>query len=212
MKTTKISESGEVTFTVKPKHSWDEKMSVIKEGGNRMAKKMREQGHEFNVKILAPREIHDRDSIPLSAVTIGLDWQIATKLEMVESARDLITKAYVLGSLDSALPTVLASVIEGKGLYEYGIGEFFLLYGKFEQKYQTTGWQTRTKMMELLSDDVKYLKRYKDHGKERPDPLPYAVRNILSHIGNNPNILDQEGKELRTSIDLLKTWVDPKPQ
>ena len=130
---------------------------------------------------------------------------------MVESARDLITKAYMLGS-DSALPTVLTSVIKGKGLYEYGIGEFFLLYGKFQQQYRLTDKDTRTKMEDLVNGDKRYLKPYKIRGKEQFVPLPYAVRNILSHVGNNPNTLDQEGKELRTSIDLLKSWVASKKQ
>ena len=145
-KTANVSESAKVTVTVIPKHSWDEKMTAIKKGGIRMAKEMREQGHKFGVEILAPREVRGGDSVPLSGIIIGLDWKIATKLEMVESARDLITKAYMLGSLDSALPTVLTSVIKGKGLYEYGIGEFFLLYGKFQQQYRLTDKDTRTKM------------------------------------------------------------------
>ena len=51
---------------------------------------------------------------------------------MVESAKDMITNAYILDSLDSTFPAVLKSIIEGTGLYEYSIGEFFQLYGKFE--------------------------------------------------------------------------------
>ena len=195
---------------VTPADSWDQKMKPVKEAGNRLAKKLREQGHPFKVEILAPREVRGGDSVPLSAIIMELDWKIATKREMVESARDLITNAYTLDSLDPALPTILRAVIEGRGLYEYGIGEFFLLYGKFEQKHQTTGQQTRTKMETLVNGDTKYLKSYKEYGKERLDPLPYAVRNILAHTGTNPNVLDQEGKELRTSIDLLKSWVNPE--
>lgn len=196
-------------LSVPPADSWDQKMKSVKEAGNRLAKKLREQGHPFDVAILAPREVRGGDSVPLSGIMMELDWKVATKREMVESARDLITNAYTLDSLDPALPAILTAVIEGRGLYEYGIGEFFLLYGKFEQKHQTTGQQTRTKMEALVKGDTKYLKSYKEYGKERLDPLPYAVRNILAHTGTNPNVLDQEGKELRTSIDLLRSWVNP---
>lgn len=194
---------------VKPPDSWDQKMKPVKEAGNRMAKKLREQGHPFDVAILAPKEVRSGDSVPLSGIMMELDWKIATKWEMVESARDLITNAYNLDSLDPALPTILTAVIEGRGLYEYGIGEFFLLYGKFEQKHQTTGQQTRTKMEALVKGDQRYLKPYTICGKVHCVPLPYAVRNILGHVGTNPNVLDKEGKDLRTSIDLLKSWVDP---
>lgn len=65
------------------------------------------------------------------AVKLDLDRKIATRLEMVEHARDIITKAFMLKSLDPALPTMLSAIVESRGLYEYGIGEFFLLYGKF---------------------------------------------------------------------------------
>ena len=125
---------------------------------------------------------------------------------MVESAKDMITNACLLGSLDPAFPTVLKSIIEGKGLYEHGIGEFFLLYGKFEQKYQLdTGKKTRDKMLDLLKGKEQHLKAYIERGKTRLDPLPYAVKNIMSHVGNNPNKCEEE--ELRTSIRLLKSWV-----
>ena len=203
-----ISESGEARFTIKPKHAWDQEMTAIKECGMRRAKRIRDEGHAFHVEILAPREIHDGDSVPLTAAVVDLDWKITTKMQMAESARDVISNAYLLESLDPALPIVLASIIEGRGLYEHGIGEFFLLYGKFQQKYElTTGTQTEARMTGLVNGDERYLKPYIERGKTRLVPLPYAVRNILSHVGNNPNSLDQGGKELRTSIDLLRSWV-----
>ncbi len=129
---------------------------------------------------------------------------------MVKSATDMITNAYILDSLDPAFPTVLRSIIEGKSLYEHSIGEFFQLYGKFQGKYQLTeGKETRAKMLALVNGDKRYLKPYQEYGKSVLLPLPYAVRNFLAHAGNNPNTLDMEGKELRTSIDLLRLWVAP---
>ena len=44
------------------------------------------------------------------------------------------------------------------------------------------------------------------------DPLPYAVRNILAHVGSNPNRLDRDGNDIRMSIDLLKTWIQSTPE
>ena len=64
-------------------------------------------------------------------------------------------------------------------------------------------------MEALIGGDERYLKHYWEHGKERLYPLPYAVRNILGHAGNNPNRLDKAGIELRTSIELLRLWLMP---
>ena len=62
-------------------------------------------------------------------------------------------------------------------------------------------------MLELLKGNRRFLKPYTHRGKTSDEPLPYAVRNILSHAGKNPNKLDRQGDDLRTSIDLLKSWV-----
>ena len=202
-----ISESGTVSFTVKPKHAWDEKMSAIRETGTRVAKKIREQGHAFDVQILAPREMPGEHAVPISAVTLELDWKIATRLEMFEHARDIITRAYMLDSLDPALPTLLAATIEGRGLYQHNIGEFFLLYGRFEQKHRTAGKKTGAKMMKLVKGEPRWMKSYVERGKTTMQPLPYALRNILSHVGTNPNSLDPNGNDLRASIKLLRSWV-----
>ena len=140
-----------------------------------------------------------------------LDWTIATRLEMVESARDMITSAYLIDSLDPAFPTVLASIIEGKGLYEHGVGEFFVLYGRFEERYGVFKQRAaKRKMMELVAGDRRHLRPYIERGKESLVPLPYAVRNILAHAGRNPNTLDPKGGELRAAIGLLWEWVEPQ--
>ena len=160
------------------------------------------------MEILGTTEVQGGDSVPLRGVTIKLDWKMATRLEMVESAREIITKAYVIDSLDPALPHVLGSVIEGKGLYEHSIGEFFELYGRFAGKYQLKrASDTRDKMAALVKGETRYLKQYREHGKWSSVPMPYAVRNILAHAGTNPNQIDQKGEEIRTSITLLRSWV-----
>ena len=192
-------------------------------------------GRPVTVKILAQREVRAGDEVQLSTVKIELDWKMAIKFKILEAANDIMTRSYMLGSLDPALHRVLTSVIEGKGFYEHNIGEFFLLYGRFEQKYRVfEGKETREKMMELMQGGEKFLKPYKDQrsGKEYANnPLPYSVRNILAHA-NSPNPLDQDGEELgtfintvgdeeprtsintvdgeelRTSIKLLKSWLE----
>ena len=204
-----ISETADISITVKPKDSWDEKVSSIRKSGIRKARELRQKGHKFHMEILGPREVQGGDSVPLAGVEIKLDWKVETKIQMVNSANNMIENAYLVGSLDPALPTVLKSIIEGTGLYEYGIGEFFLLCGKFEQKYQLGNQEsTRAKMLELVKGDKQCLRPYINRGKTRLEPLPLAVRNILSHAGNNPNKF--EPGELRASIDLLRSWVAHK--
>ena len=92
---------------------------------------MRKQDQRFIAKILALKEVQGGDTIPLRAVVIKPDWKIAAKLEMVESGTDIITRAYIVGALDPAFPTVLASIIEGKGLYEHNIDS--LVKTRFEE-------------------------------------------------------------------------------
>ena len=99
----------------------------------------------FEVKILAPREVYGGDTVPMMAVTFRRDRKATVRKEMVEIARDLITKSCQIGELDSATVTILGSIIGGNGLFEHNIGEFFLLYGKFEEKHQTQGTETKRK-------------------------------------------------------------------
>ena len=189
---------------------WQGKKEEQRQAGVRISEDMRRKGHTFQAKILAPRHAPKDKAVfkefNVATVVIKRDWKIATKLAMVEDANNLITKAYMTDSLDAAFPLILTSVIEEKGLYEYSIGEFFLLYGRFEQKYNLSkGKQTKEKMEELLNGEKNFMKEYTEHGKIDSVPLPYAVRNILSHIGKNPNTV--EVHELRASIDLLRSWV-----
>lgn len=207
-----LSETAKFSLNIIPEVEWHEKLAAVKENGTRIANERSKEGHVFVPKILAPREICGGDSVQLAAAIIQLDWRIGVRLKMVECAIDLISHAYTVDSLYSALPTVLKSIIEGKGLYEYGIGEFFLLYGKFEQKFHTgKGRATHDKMMELIEGDERYMKSYTKGGTARMMPLPYAVRNILAHMGTDPNTLDLEGEDIKKSIDLLRDWVERKP-
>lgn len=164
---------------------------------------------KIDLILLGPREVKGKDTVPIRAVVTPLDSKTPMRKEMAELINDLITKSYWLGTFNSAILTALGAMLDGKGIFEYSIGEFFLLYGRFEQKYECDGWQTRKKMRDLLGEDRKYFKRYKDRrGIICHDPLPYVVRNILAHKGRSPNTLDKENKEIKTSIMLLKQWVN----
>jgi len=190
------------------KRAWQRKLGLIASEGKRKAEELRAAGRTFMVEILGPSEVREQSSTQLAAVTLDLNWTIAARLEMLEDGRNLINKAVMLDALDPALPAVLSAIIEGKGLFEQGIGEFFVLYGRFEQKYGTHGGKTRTKMERLLNGDTQHMRRYRHHGGEQLVPIPYAVRNILAHAGTNPNKLDPEGNELRQAIGLLREWVE----
>ena len=131
--------------------------------------------------------------------------ELAAKLEMVELARDFMTYAHLIGSPDPALPVVLKDIINERGLFEYGVGEFFLEYGRFQQKHDVfKNKETREKMKRFVVDRKNHLIRYKEYGKLRLVPLPYAVRNVLGHV-NNSNKIEEE--HIKTSIDLLKEWI-----
>ena len=187
---------------------WSQKMALIQSHGHLIAERMRKEGHGMAMELLAPREIQDVDSPILSAVGFPVDWKTATRLDMVKSANEILSNAWLLGPVDGALPVILAQVIEGKSLYEHGIGEFFELYGLFEGKYQVSGADAEAKMNELLNGDEESLKYYcNDKENWRLAPLPYAVRNTLAHKGTTKNRLDEERNELNMAIGLLKSWV-----
>lgn len=188
---------------------WNAKITAMKEAGRLLAKQKRKQRAPCIPEILAPEVVDGGDRIPLAGVIIPLDWKCATRVEMAKSARDLMTKSYILGPLDPAFPTILKSVIEGKPLYEYNLGEFFQLYGQFMGKYQVhEGPEIRDKMADLANGDQRSLKQLLGTtGKEYLNPLPYTVRQILVHPGNYVNTLDKDGNDLKTAIELLRTWL-----
>lgn len=52
-------------------------------------------------------------------------------------------------------------------MLEHGIGEFCLLYGRFEERYQVSSVKTREKMFEILGDNKVDLKVYQERGKKK---------------------------------------------
>ena len=192
-------------FTVYTPESWKEQRKQFLEDVGDL---VLENHGDFDVEILGSHMGESESTGTLTAVLIERDKTRIGKHKLAKSARRLITEARLMWDReDPALPTVLRNVIDGKGLFENSIGEFCLLYGKFLQKYRLEkGRDVIAKMTELLGDSTEGFKDYASRGKKEKFPLPYAVRQILFHLGNNPNKLDPEGVELIRSINLLKQW------
>ena len=205
--------TGELKVKLLTTHDWDQKLAATKKSGERLASELLEENRRMDVQIIAPRELPGADpkatpeenSTRLAAACLDIDWKTETRREMAELARDFLAKAFVVGALDPSLPPVLAAMVEGRGLFEHGIGEFFLLYGRFEERHGTSKRATKLKMDPLVNGDPALMKPYWSGGKWSDHPLPYAVRNILAHAGTNPNKLDE--RELRRSIELLRRWL-----
>ena len=203
------SATDNLQVTILSEDGWAEMMADMKAEGERLAQEKRDQGETFMVKALGSTMVRGGDKVPLSGANFPVDWKCATRGEMAELAKELITKSYLLGALDPALPTVLGSVIGGKSLYEYSIGELFQLYGQFMGKYGLPdGKATRGKMEMLINGNQQYLKLYQTtSGQQYNNPLPYTVRQILAHPDTVVNTLDDGGNDLRTAIELLRQWV-----
>ncbi len=185
-----------------PQDEWVRKVAVVRQKGERFAKKMRRKGKPFKAAILASKEVPAGAEVAMQAVVIQRNWKAATKLEMVEDANNFLTKARQIDIFHPDLLAALKTTIEEEPLPMHSIGEFFILYGRFEQKYGTSNQETGKKMEELVNGRKEYLKAYDGNKKY---PLPYAVRNILAHIGTNPNTLLV--KELNLAKNLLEDWL-----
>ena len=205
------SETATAKITLVAPETWDAEVAELRAAGLREANRLRRRGRKFLPVILAP------DAMPgggrpaqFGAASLALDWRIAAKLQIVGLVRKLLTKLYMIESLDPSLAPVIGAALEGKGLFEHNIGEFFLLYGRFEQRYRVAkGPHVRAKMIELLQGDTGSYKAYTERGQERSGPLPYVVRNLLSHIGNSPTTVTRE--ELHQAVELLKVWTSGNP-
>ena len=114
--TDKVTEtSPPFTIITLSKKNWEKKIAQIATEGDRKAGELRSEGRAFMIEILGPNEVREQSPVQLAAVTLDLNWRIATRLEMVEDARSFINKAVLLDSLDPALSPILSAIIEGKG-------------------------------------------------------------------------------------------------
>ena len=199
--------SGEVTITTLSKESWESKVDRIKQDSLRMQNEFNEANESnFVVRIIAPKEVQPSSQVEMVSAVIEKDWKIAKRIEMVDIARDLITAARSIDMNDPALPIALAASIEGKGLFEYNIGEFFLLYGRFEGTVKSNN--LISEMERLVGDDDGLKRPIRDRGGVKSRPLPYVVRQTLAHFGGgNPDWSTVKREDVTQSIDLLKSWL-----
>ena len=145
----------------------------------------------FKVVILAPKETPVGAEVTANVTLIQRDWKAATKLAMVEDANNFLTKAHKIELLNPDLLAALRSTIEEEPLPMYSIGEFFILYGRFEQKYGLSKpKETRKKMEELLKERKGHLKEY---DKNKKHPLPLHCQKHFSTHRNESEYTPREG-------------------
>lgn len=191
-----------------PKDEWDGKVAVVRRKGEPFAREMRSQGKSFAPAILGPKEFPAGAEVTLYLVEIQLDWKAATKLEMVKDANNFLTKARQIDIFHPDVLAALRSVLEENPLPMHSIGEFFILYGRFEQKYGlSTSRRTKNKMEELMKGGEVHRKEYEEDGQNKTAPLPYFARNFLAHIGTDKNRLLVE--ELDLAKKMLAAWLHP---
>ena len=200
--------------------SWKAKRVKIKKNSKIMANRFRKQdkvisfhGREIVPCILASNAGKGGKETRLRVTHLELDWKISKKIDLMKDVKRVFTKLEEIDLLDRGLPVIFGDVLEGKGLYHHSIGEFFELYGKFEERHDTEHSATKTRLdkeMERLGKtDERYYKnkRFIENGAVDvcPEPLPYGVRNILAHQGTEKlNYLDPDGNEIEDATKLLE--------
>ena len=108
-------EYGEAQIVGIPVDQWEQKIDTLTQEGQQFAQELHSQGHPFQVRVLAPREVSEPgEGVSMTAVTIAGDWKARTKLAMVEDANAFLTKAYQLGIFSKDLAKMLAAAIEEK--------------------------------------------------------------------------------------------------
>ncbi len=147
----------------------------------------------------------------IQLVEIAKNGQQGGKLKLVRLCNDALYQAYKLDLPIAGVPRVLASMVQGKGLYLDSIGEFFELYGRFEQTLRLTDdykqEQIKKEMRSRLGDEaVHHSREYVRGGTKSQTPLPLYVRNVLAHQGTNPENSLRDG-DVSTAIGLLKDWL-----
>ena len=149
--------------------------------------------------------------LEIQLVEIPRDGQQGGKLKLVRLANETLNQAYKLNLPIAGVPRVLASMVQGRGLYLDSIGEFFQLYGRFEQMLGLTDdykqERIKNEMRSRLGDNDSHQSReYVRGGTTSLTPLPLYVRNVLAHQGTNPANSLRDG-DVSTAIRLLKDWL-----
>lgn len=187
---------------------WDRKVAVVRQKGERFAKEMHSQGKPFKIAHLGPKEFPKDAGFQLHPLTIQHDWKAVTKLEMVKDANNFLAKARQIDIFHPDVVASLRSVLEENPLPMHSIGEFFILYGRFQQEYGlSTSERTKNKMEELMKGGEVHRKEYEEDGQNKTAPLPYFARNFLAHLGTDKNKFLPE--ELDRAKEMLAAWLHP---
>ena len=149
--------------------------------------------------------------VEMQLVEIPRDGQQGGKLKLVKLSNALLLQAHKVGVPIAGVAGVLGSMIEMRGFYLDSVGEFFQLYGRFEQMLGSADDYKQSKiereMKDRLGDDVtQHSREYIRSGRKSLTPLPLYVRNVLAHQGTNPENLLGDG-DLQTAIRLLRDWL-----
>lgn len=149
--------------------------------------------------------------VEIQLVQILKDGQQGAKIKFIELSNNMLCQAYKMGLPIAGLPGVLGSMVEGKGIYFDSIGEFFQLFGRFEQMLGFADGHNQRKIehemkVRLGSDLGAHSREYHRDGVKSLIPLPLYVRNALAHQGTNPVNSLHDG-DVITAIRLLKGWL-----
>ena len=168
-----------MNYKVSTKESWQNELSMWHKKGETKAEDLRKNGKCFDAAIIGPDVVPSAEvtqvpsEVQLAAAILPLDHNLAIRHEMISIARKFISHALMVNEFNNKekiLPFVFKDIIDGKNLYEDSIGEFFELYGKFEEKYNTHNKATLEKMHDLIDGTEEHLKPYTDRGRVQPVP------------------------------------------
>ena len=136
------------------------------------------------------------------------DRHFSGKIKLIKIFNDAMSQADKLNLPIRGFATSLRDMVEGKVFVEGLIGQFILVYGRFEGKFGTRGSATSQAMRQHATKND-YLPFYGTDGQKHDHPAPYAVRNWLAHIGTSKNQYCED--DMTKALDLLIKWIDDDP-
>ena len=160
---------------------------------------MKSQGRTFQARVLGPLEVpkerFESGEYTLVAVPIDRDWKLPTKLEMVRDANNLL-RMPIRSALLITLVTRLLSerLLRGKDSISTAWENSFCCTAGLSVR---KGPEVEARMNDLLQGNEQGLKDYVQGGRS---VFRFTVRNILAHVGRNPNQVTVEESQGRRGI------------
>ena len=211
--------------------SWQEKRSIARTQGLRYLKQRNKNDGEFDTHVLGPSEVraNNRETATFTAVIVQHTWEYERRMKMLKWGRLLVNEAHFLGSFDKELSRSIMNAIQGdlpadlqsksreaneeiKQLREQRIEsdteidrltsdiirlckELEVIYPKKDEKYRA--------VEKHCVDREKHWKEVTKYGKRKEEPLPFAIRNSISHS----NKCDWGIEDIETAIEILKNVI-----